>query len=131
MNLVRKILGPKSKYDQSLPFTYYAVAYQEIEFGEFAQQYFADTICGLVSYLEKKNIPPEAVRLYGAYANNEDKTLDIASCIDQNGKWLCRPNICSSLEIYYKNTNNDCYRGHRRKGRCNFDDRNGVGTGPH
>jgi hypothetical protein len=131
MNLARKILGPKSKYDQTLPFTYYAVAHREIGFEEFTQQYYADTICGLVRYLDKKNIPPEAVNLYGAYANGKDQELEISSCLDQNGNWLYRPDICESMETCYKNTKNDCYRGHFRKGRCNFDDRSRAGSGPY
>ncbi len=130
MQLIKKILGPKSKYDRTLPFTYYAITNQEFGHAEFEQQFFADTICGLVSYLEEKNIAPEVVNLYGAYVDGNDKPLAVESCLDNNGKWLGRPDICSSMEACYKKTKNDCYRGHRRKGRCNFDDRNRAGSGP-
>jgi hypothetical protein len=130
MNLARMILGPKSKYDQTLPFTYYAITHQEIGLEEFTQQYYADTICGLVQYLDKKNIPPETVSLYGAYVNGKDKILETTSCTDQNGTWLSRPTICESMETCYKKTKNDCYRGHQKNGRCNFDDRSNTGSGP-
>lgn len=61
MGIVRKILGPKSKYNGSIPYTYFAKV--SITTGEkyLANYYFADTICGLVEYLDDNNINPEEV----------------------------------------------------------------------
>ena len=67
MGKTRKILGPLSKYDKSLPYTYTAEV-QAIEGDdELVSHYFADTICGLVEYLDKNDIKPEDVKLFGLY----------------------------------------------------------------
>jgi len=67
LGIIRKFLGPKSKYDRDLPYTYLAKV-QIIEGdSELFSHYFADTLCGLVEYLEKKNISPKEAELYGLY----------------------------------------------------------------
>lgn len=130
MSLKRKFLGPKSKYDKSLPYTYFAKV-QIIEGDpELVSNYFADTICGLVEYLDKQNISPEEAELYGIYRKDEIK-LDKNILVDNRGNWLLRPEICNSLEVYFEKTKNNIYKGHRELEECSFDDRERQGEGPH
>jgi len=71
MGIVRKILGPKSKYDKSIPYTYFAKA-PIVEGDEsLVNYYFSDTICGLIEYLDESNINPEEVELFGCYLKKE------------------------------------------------------------
>ena len=51
MNLIKKIIGPKSKYDKDLPYTYEAKVACWDGADEY-NSYFADTICGVISYSE-------------------------------------------------------------------------------
>ncbi len=62
MNIARKILGPKSKYDSTIPYTYKAEinVLQGVEADPLFIQCFADTLCGLVEYL--KNIITKPVK---------------------------------------------------------------------
>jgi len=122
MGIVRKILGPKSKYDESIPYTYFAkipiVAGDE----DLVNYYFSDTICGLIEYLDENNISPEEVQLFGCYLKKEI-LIDKKYCLSEDGKWLKRPNICNSLETHFKQTMETQYKGHVALGDCSFDDR--------
>ena len=46
MGIVNKIIGPLSKYDKSLPYTYMTKVAVVKGDDELANYYFADTICG-------------------------------------------------------------------------------------
>jgi hypothetical protein len=48
VGIITKILGPLSKYDKSLPYTYMAKVIVIEDDDELANYYFADTICGIV-----------------------------------------------------------------------------------
>ena len=123
VGIVRKILGPKSKYDKSIPYTYFAKV-QIVEGDEYlVHHYFSDTICGLIEYLDENNIGPGEVELFGCYLKKEIP-IDKKYCLSEDGKWLKRPNICNSLETYYKQTMEEQYKGHVALGDCSFDDRN-------
>lgn len=56
MDIVRKVLGPVSKYNKTLPYTYMAKVPIIEGDDELFAYYFADTICGLIEYLVEKNI---------------------------------------------------------------------------
>ena len=129
MGIMRKFLGPKSKYDKSLPYTYLAKVPIVEGKDELVSHYFADTICGLVEYLEKRNVPPEDVEIYGLYRKNEIK-LDKNICTNSVGNWLLRPEICKVLENHFENTKDELYKGHRELEDCSFDDRDRHGEGP-
>ena len=129
MGLVRKILGPRSKYDKSLPYTYYAKVPAVEGDDQYFNYYFSDTICGLIERLDKDGISPDRVRIFGA-RSPEDVPIDTASCTTPEGKWLHRPEICRSLEERYKETREDRYKGHIEKDVCAFDDRDREGGGP-
>ena len=55
----RKILGPRSKYDDTLPYTYMARVPAIEGDDELFSYYFADTICGLIEYLYENDIKQE------------------------------------------------------------------------
>jgi len=129
MGFVKRILGPKSKYDRSLPYTYMARIPMIEGDNELYAHYFADTICGLVEYLDEKKIYPSEVDLFGLYLKTEIP-LDKSYCISKEGKWLTRPYICRSLEEHYKDTLEEQYKGHVEVGECSFDDRDRSGEGP-
>jgi len=130
MNLIRKFLGPKSKYERSLPYTYEVKI--DVLCCEGAEPIYtyhlSDTICGLVEYLDTNNIPPEGVEISGIYLNKEIP-LDKKYCLSEDGKWLRRPAICKSLEDHYKKTLEEQYKGHVASGECAFDDRDRPGSG--
>ena len=130
MSLTQTLFGPRSKYDRSLPYTYVGrVKVLEGE-NELASDYFSDTICGLIEYLEKHSIDPSDVDLYGIYLL-EKIPIDIRYCLDSNGRWLDRPAICRSLEEHYRQTLEEQYRGHVANADCSFDDRRRIGSGPY
>ena len=122
MGIVRKVLGPLSKYDKSLPYTYMAKVNVLEGDDELANYYFADTICGLVEHLDKNNIEPDEVELFGCYLKKEI-SLDNDPLLTDNGKWLQRPELCRKLESHYKKTMDDRYKGHEAHSDCSFDDR--------
>lgn len=120
MNLVRKILGPKSKYDKSLPYTYEARV-PLIEGEEAYNSYFSDTICGLAEYLDRNEIKPENVRILEIF-NEQESLLDPKLYAAAGNKWLSRPELCESFKEHYK--------GHIHNGHCSFEDRDHEGCGP-
>ena len=123
-SIIRKILGPKSKYDKSLPYTYEAkidvLKWKGAE--PIYNYYYSDTICGLVEYLDVNNLTPEGIEIFGIYLNKEIQ-LEKKYCLSEDGKWLKRPDICKSLEEHYKKTLEEQYKGHIVNGDCAFDDR--------
>ena len=129
MGIIRRFLGPKSKYNTSLPYTY--LAKEPIIEGddELISYYYADTLCALVEYLEERGILPSEVELYGIYRKNEIE-LDKSKVTDDNGKWLLRPNICRALEDYFERTKDELYKGHKEMEECSFEDREREVDGP-
>ena len=123
MGIVRKVLGPLSKYDKSLPYTYMAKINIIEGDDEFANYYFADTICGLIEHLDKNLVKPEEVQLSGCYLKKEIP-LDNDPLLTEDGKWLQRPELCRKLESHYQKTMDDRYKGHEAHSDCSFDDRN-------
>ena len=122
MGIVKKVFGPLSKYDKSLPYTYMAKVTVLEGDDELANYYFADTICGLVEHLDTNNIEPEEVQLIGCYLKKEIP-LDNGPLLTDDGKWLQRPELCRKLESHYKKTMDDRYKGHEAHSDCSFDDR--------
>lgn len=130
MGIIRKILGPKSKYDKSIPYTYVAVVPVIEGEKDLANHYFSDTICGLIEYLNENNIKPSETELFACYQEKEIP-IDITHCTDKEGNWLARPDICHSLEAHYKKTMEEQYKGHIEIGECDYEDRNRKGIGPY
>ncbi len=130
MGIIRKVLGPKSKYDKSLPYTYMAKLPVVAGDDEIFEHYYADTICGLVEYLDEQKIEPSEIELFSLYQKREIK-LDINICLDKNGTWLQVPQLCAVLENYYEETKDERYKGHVEKHDCSFEDRDTQGDGPY
>ena len=120
MNLIKNMLGPESKHDKTLPYTYEARR-QLVDGHELYNSYLADTICGLVDYLRDNDISPEEVTLFEIYQAQEFP-IKTEFCTTSEGNWLARPYICRSFKEHYK--------GHIEEGKCSFRDRNRQGCGP-
>ena len=129
MGIVRKFLGPKSKYDKTIPYTYIAKVPVIEGDDSLVNYYMSDTICGLIEYLAEKDISPEEVALFGCYLKKEIP-IDKKFCLSEDGSWLKRPDICRSLETHYRETLEEEYKGHVELGECSFDDRDRKGDGP-
>jgi len=130
MGIIKKFVGPASKYDDSIPYTYIAKVKVMDRIDDLVNHYFADTICGLVEYLSQNNILPEDAELFACYQKKEIP-IDKKYCISEDGKWLERPEICHSLEEHYKQSMEEQYKGHIEFGDCSFDDRDREGSGPY
>lgn len=128
MNVIKKVFGPLSKYDKSLPYTYMAKVSAIEGIDDFYSYYFADTICGLIEYLNYHDIRPEEVELFGLYRKKE-LSLEKEICLTKDMKWLERPDICRSLESHFKKTLEERYKGHIEKDHCLFEDRERKGRG--
>ena len=120
MSLIEKILGPKSKYDKSLPYTYEARV-RIFEGGEEYNSYLADTICGLVEHLHRNGIKPDEVQIVEVYQEQEFP-IDAKRFATSGQQWLFKPDLCRAFEDHYK--------GHIHADTCSFNDRNDKGSGP-
>ena len=120
MGIIREVIGPKSKYEKDIPYTYEA-RIEIIEGSGEYKSYLADTICALVEYLENNDVDPQEVTISEIF-NKEEKELEIKYCISNEGKWLSRSELCES----FKNR----YPGHIDETGCTFEDRDQEVSGP-
>ena len=131
MIIASKLFGPKSKYDKSLPYTYMAKI--DVLNGQSQEPvydyYFADTICGLIEYLDEHDVHSDEIVIAGIYRSKEHE-LSKNVFTDSNGQWLKRPILCQSIEAYYEKTKDEFYKGHTDEGECSFEDRERQGSGP-
>lgn len=120
MNLLSRILGPESKYDHSLPYTYEAkVPVAGVE--GMTHGYVSDTLCGLLDRLDTERIEPGEVTILEIRPEGEFPVL-LEHCTGPDGKWLHRPEACRSFEAHYA--------GHEKTGRCCYRDRSREAEGP-
>lgn len=131
MGIVETVMGPRSKRDKGLPYTYEACV--DILAGRGREpvfdHYFSSTICGLIECLDENGVRPENVRLYGVYRARKTRlTMGLFTAVD--GSWLMRPELCRALEDHFKRTGDEYYRGHVETGQCFFEDRDRAGSGP-
>lgn len=120
MSLRDTLLGPKSKYDDSLPYTYEARIPMFAESDEY-KSYFSDTICGLIEHLQKIGIAPEGVSIFEVYQQRETP-IDASLFTNPERQWLFKPEICRAFEAHYP--------GHIADATCSFRDRDRGATGP-
>lgn len=120
MKLFETLLGPKSKYDKTIPYTYEA-RIRIFEGSDEYNSYFSDTICGLVGYLHQHDIKPDEVQIIEVYQERE-LPLEVTLFTAPDHQWLFKPDICRSLEEHYK--------GHIQAHSCSFNDRSCQGSGP-
>ena len=118
MSLLSKIIGPKSKYEKDIPYTYEArVKIIDEEYNSF----LADTICALVEHLTKNKIKPDEVEFYEIF-KDEEKKLETKYCVSENGEWLSRKELCVAFTEHYP--------GHIHESGCTFEDREKDIMGP-
>ncbi|OFZ68654.1 MAG: hypothetical protein A2V79_09680 [Betaproteobacteria bacterium RBG_16_56_24] len=120
MSLFEKVLGPKSKYDKSIPYTYEA-RIKSVPGSDEYNSYFSDTICGLVEYLNRNGIKPDEVQIIEIFQKQESP-IDAMLFTTPGHQWLFKPDLCRSFEEHYK--------GHIHGNTCSFNDRNCKGYGP-
>lgn len=122
---------PRSKKDRTLPYTY--EGWVDILNGQGTEpvydHYFCDTLCGLIEALDEDGLDHQDVRLFGLFKGKKSE-LDTSLCIDPQGNWLHRPQLCHVLEQHYEHSHQECYKGHVEKGHCLFEDRDRQGSGP-
>ena len=120
MGLRESLLGPKSKYDKSLPYTYEA-RIRIFEDGTEHKSYISDTICGLIEHLHRNSITPEGTEIFEIYQGRET-AIDARLYATDDGQWLFKPDICRAFEQHYA--------GHIQETSCSFKDRGRGCMGP-
>lgn len=118
--MLRKWLGPKSTYDQSIPYLYEA-RLPVVELAEVHHTFQADTICALVEHLNQQGIAPEEVTIFEIYQDQEN-LISKSLYTTTDNHWIGKPAICSIFEATYP--------GHIHGGSCSFEDRTKKGRGP-
>ena len=119
MSILRRVLGPASKYDHRLPYTYQARVASGLP--GTTDNYISDTLCGLLERLGDEKVDPANATLLEIRPEGEFPVL-IEHCVDANRRWLRRPEACRSFEAHYA--------GHERTGRCCYRDRSRASDGP-
>lgn len=120
MSLLRNVLGPPSKYDRRLPYTYEArVAVTGVP--GMTDSYVCDTLCGLLERLADEKADPHEVTILEIRPEGEFPVL-VGHCLAQDGRWLRRPEACRMFERHYA--------GHEKTGRCCYRDRSREADGP-
>lgn len=120
MSILENVLGPKSKYDKSLPYTYEARIRMFAESAEY-KSYFSDTICGLIEYLDRNDIAPAGVTIVEVYQDRES-AIDPLLFTTPDQQWLFKPDICRAFAQHYP--------GHIQATNCTFQDRDRSASGP-
>jgi hypothetical protein len=120
MSILRKVLGPASKYDHRLPYTYEARVVVTGVAG-MTENYVCDTLCGLLERLGDEHVVPGDVTILEIRPEGEVPIL-VEHCLSADGKWLRRPEACRMFEARYA--------GHERSGRCCYRDRSREADGP-
>ena len=100
MTILKTILGPSSKYDDGIPYTYEA-RYRYIDGLDDYNVYFSDTVCGLIRFLRNKEIKITP------------------SLYSREGNWLIGGELCQSFKKIYPH--------HIGGNSCKFDDRSHAG----
>ncbi|MCL4837983.1 MAG: hypothetical protein KJ058_08465 [Thermoanaerobaculia bacterium] len=120
MNIRQRILGPSSKYDHRLPYTYEArVAVTGVP--GMTESFQSDTLCALLERLGDEQVEPAEVALFEIRPEGE-VPIAVGDCLGADGSWLRRPEACAMFERLYA--------GHERRGRCCYRDRSRAVDGP-
>lgn len=120
MSILEKVLGPKSKYDHRLPYTYEARV-AETGVPGMTASYVSDTLCGLLERLGEEKVGPDEATILEIRPEGEFPVL-LEHCLGPDGAWLRRPEACRSFETHYA--------GHEKHGRCCYRDRSRAADGP-
>ena len=120
MSILRNVLGPESKYDERLPYTYEARV-EVAGVPGMTESWIDDTLCGLLEKLAEEDVAPSDAALREIRPDREVPIL-VEHCLGADGKWLRRPEACRVFEEHYA--------GHEKTGRCNYRDRSRAADGP-
>ena len=120
MSLLRRVLGPESKYDRRIPYTYVARVPVGGATG-MTQTYLSDTLCGLLECLAAEGVHPDEPKLFEIRPEGEFPVA-LEHCIGPDGNWLKRPEACESFRKHYA--------GHVDERHCGFRDRSREASGP-
>ncbi|KAA0253259.1 hypothetical protein FBQ97_03765 [Acidobacteria bacterium ACD] len=120
MSMVRRVLGPASKYDHRLPYTYEARTPVAGVPG-MTHSYVSDTLCGLLERLADEKVEPSEATILEVRPEGEFPVL-VEHCTGTDGRWLRRPEACRSFEAHYT--------GHEKTGHCCYRDRSREAEGP-
>ena len=131
MSILRKWLGPPSRYQRDIPHTYEARtdALRGQGTTPEIQSTFCETLCGLVEVLGARGFDPDEVEVFAVF-HHQTVPLDISMLCDVAGRWMVRPSLCRALEQLYEATGDDRYRGHVEASACRYEDRSRRGIGP-
>ena len=84
----------------SYPYTYQAIVNIIDEDDSIQVSYFADTICGLVTFLNKRGEEPGRTKIFEIYQGEE--TLIPDHCyLGEDGRWLSRQQLCHPMTSRY------------------------------
>jgi hypothetical protein len=119
MSILRKVLGPASKYDRRIPYTYEARVVTGVP--GMTDIYVCDTLCGLLERLADEKADKDEVTIREVRSEGETP-IEVEHCLAADGSWLRRPEACRMFEARYA--------GHERTGRCCYRDRSRVADGP-
>lgn len=113
MNIFKTVFGPPSKYDKKIPYTYEA-RYRIIDGLDDYNSYFSDTICGLISHLQRVGHNPGVIEILEIYMDREVRIpTDLYASDAQN--WRDGNDLCQSFKrIYPQHIGNES---------CTFSDR--------
>jgi hypothetical protein len=131
MEVINSVVGPRTKRNTCLPYTFEARV--DILAGHGHQpvfnHYYSSTICGLISHLDSLGFFPRDVELFGAFRGRQTG-MAMQLFTTQEGRWVQRPELCGVLEKHFKISREECYRGHAQEGPCCFEDRDRECFGP-
>ena len=82
------------------PYTYQAVVNILDEDDSIQVSYFADTICGLVAFLKKRDEYPERTKIFEIYQGQETRVPD-RCYLGEDGGWLTRQELCYPMTTRY------------------------------
>jgi hypothetical protein len=119
MSVLRHVLGPASKYDHRLPYTYEARVATGVP--GMTETYICDTLCGLLERLADEAVTKDEVTIREVRPEGEIP-IEVEHCLSAEGRWLRRPEACRMFEARYA--------GHERTGRCCYRDRDRRADGP-
>lgn len=94
-----KVLGPLSKYDKALPYTYTARR-PIFEGADEYVWYLADTVCQLIRELNSLGIAASQVEIFEVYQKVETP-VERRFYSNDAGHWITRPMLCSSFSERY------------------------------
>lgn len=121
MGILRRVLGPASKYDHRLPYTYEARVVVAGVPG-MTESYVCDTLCGLLERLADERVDPRNEVTILEVRPEGEVPIRVDDCVSSTGAWLRRPEACRMFEVRYA--------GHERSGRCCYRDRSRTADGP-